>query len=97
MRYLLIKYIQRPNGKIDEEVTVTRRLRTKDIQLCAVILDFAKQEVVQASMRGVTVPKDWLRILGFYYQYYKSTIDRLCQENGLKISQDNPNEKNNPN
>jgi len=97
MRYLLVKYIRRPNGQMDEEVTVTKNLKTRDIQYSAVVLDFKEQKVLQCSMNGVTVPKDWNRIVGFYYQHYKSTIDRLCKENGLEIRTDQTNEKNNTN
>lgn len=97
MRYMLVKYIKRPNGQMDEEVTVAKRLKTRDIQYSAVILDFQKQQVVQCSMGGVTVPRDWNKILGFYYQYYQSTIDRLCQENNLEIRKTESNEENNTN
>jgi len=94
MRYFLVKYLKRPNGQMDEEVSVTRNLKMRDVQSSAVILDFKTQKVLQASMQGVTIPKDWERILGYYYQFYQSTIDRICRENGLIIKKQEPNEKN---
>lgn len=82
---------------MDEEITVTKRLKQNDIQCSSVILDFKEQKVLQCSMNGVSVPRDWNRIVGFYYQHYKATIDRLCKENGLEIKVTEPNEENNSN
>lgn len=82
MRYLLLRYLRRPNGKMDEEMTVAKHLRLKDHQCSAVILDFKTGKVVQASLEGRTVPKDFDRIVQYYHQYYASTIDSLLQANG---------------
>jgi len=62
---------------MDEIVSVSKRLRTKDYQTSAVILDFQSRSVIQASMDGVTVPKDWNRIRDFYHQHYARLIEDL--------------------
>ena len=62
---------------MDETVSVGKRLRTKDYQTSAVILDFQSRRVIQASMDGVTVPKDWNRIRDFYHQHYARLIEDL--------------------
>ena len=85
MRYLLITYVRRPGGKIDEVMAVAKNVKTRDLQTCNVVLDFKKLEVIKATMDGVTVPKDFDRIVEYYYQYYQSTIDRLFAENGLEV------------
>jgi hypothetical protein len=36
-------------------------------------------------MDGVVVPKDWDRIVAYYYQHYSATIERLLRENGHPI------------
>jgi hypothetical protein len=77
MRYFLVKYSRKPTGQMDEIVSVSKRLRTKDYQLSAVILDFQSRQVIQASMDGVTVPKDWNRIRDFYHQHYARLIEDL--------------------
>jgi len=82
MRYLFLTYFQRPDGKIDEAMSLANKIRTKDHQTVNVILDFKNQEVVKCSMNGVVVPKDWDRVVGYYYQHYSATIERLFQENG---------------
>ena len=40
MRYLMLTYYTRANGKIDESMIVATRVRTKDWQMANVILDF---------------------------------------------------------
>jgi len=62
---------------MDEIVSVSKRLRTKDHQMSAVILDFKTRQVIQASMDGITVPKDWNRIRDFYHQHYARLIEDL--------------------
>jgi hypothetical protein len=82
MRYLLLTYITRPNGKIDESMTVTKKLKLRDTQTANVILDFLEQKVIKGSMGDKQVPKDWDRVVGYYYQFYANIIERLFEENG---------------
>ena len=85
MRYFLINYYKKSNGQMDEEVSVSSQLKLKDRQTAAVILDFQTQSVLQCSMNGTTVPKDWDRIVSFYYQHYAATFDRLAKQNGIEF------------
>jgi hypothetical protein len=82
MRYLLLTYYTRADGKIDEVMTLSNSVRTKDHQTVNVILDFKEQQVIKASVHNVTIPKDWEHIVSYYYQFYASTIERLFKENG---------------
>ena len=90
MRYFIVKYIRRPNGQMDEQVEASKRLRNKDVQTAAVILDFHTQRVLQSTLDGRTVPKDWWRIRDFYHQHYKKMIEDLEASNGLKIVEADP-------
>ena len=85
MRYLLLTYYRKASGQIDEAMTVSRRIKTRDLQTANVILDFKKLEVVKANIDGVSVPKDFDRIVQYYHQHYASTIERLFAENGYEI------------
>ena len=85
MRYLLLTYYTKPNGQIDEAMTVATKIKTRDYQTVNVILDFKELKVVKAAMNNVTLPKDWDRIVSYYYQHYSATIERLFQENGHPI------------
>ena len=85
LRYLLLTYYTQANGKIDEAMTISNSIRTKDWQTVNVILDFKECKVLKASMYDTTIPKDWERIVGYYYQFYTSTFERLLEENGHPI------------
>jgi hypothetical protein len=85
MRYLILTYFYQANGKIDEGMTVANRVRTKDWQTASVILDFKDQKVLKASLRDNTIPKDWDRIVGYYYPFYTRIMERLFEENGHPI------------
>ena len=75
---------------MDEVVEVSGKLKRKDRQTAAVILDFATQTVLQCSMNGTTVPKEWNKIVSFYYQHYAATFDRLAKENGIEFKTAEP-------
>ena len=85
MRYLLLTYYHQASGKIDEGMTVTNRVRTRDWQTASVILDFRDQQVLKASIRDTTIPKDWDRIVGYYYPFYTRIMERLFEENGHPV------------
>jgi hypothetical protein len=86
MRYLMLTYYYQANGKIDEGMAVSTKVRTRDWQTANVILDFAEQKVLKASLRDSTIPKDWDRIVGYYYPFYSSIMERLLTENGHAIN-----------
>ena len=85
MRYLMLTYFYQPNGKIDEGMTVATRVKTKDWQTASVILDFKELKVLKASLSDTSIPKDWERIVGYYYPYYPAIMERLLQENGHSL------------
>lgn len=82
MRYLMLTYYYQATGKIDEGMTVATRVRTKDWQTASVILDFKELRVLKAALRDNAIPKDWDRIVSYYYPFYTNIMERLLQENG---------------
>ena len=97
MRYLLLTYYKKPNGQIDEAMSLSKNLKHRDLQTASVILDFKKLEVVKATLNGVSVPKDFDRIVQYYYQHYENVIQRLFRENGYEVSTEKPTEANEQN
>jgi hypothetical protein len=85
MRYLLLTYYTKATGKIDEVMSVSKKIRTRDWQMCNVILDFQEQKVLLCSVAGIIGNKDWDTIVSYYYKYYAATIERLFQENGHSL------------
>lgn len=85
MRYLLLTYYHKPDGKIDEAMTVANKIKPKDLQTVNVILDFKECRVIKCSMNNVVVDKNWDKIVSYYYEHYSAIIERLFQENGHAI------------
>jgi len=85
MRYLLLTFYTQASGKIDEVMTVTNKLRTKDWQTVNVILDFKECQVVKSTINREQATKDWDTIVGYYYPFYTTIIERLFQENGHQL------------
>jgi hypothetical protein len=85
MRYLVLTYYTKPDGKTDESATVVKNIKNRDLQTANVILDFKRLDVVKCSMGGINVPRDFHKIVQYYMQYYENIIKRLFAENGYQI------------
>lgn len=85
MRYLLLTYYTKPDGKIDEAMTVTTKIKLRDHQTANVILDFKELKVLKCSVNGVNATKDWDTVVSTYYEHYSNIIERLFTENGHAI------------
>ena len=83
MRYLLITFLRKPGGQIDEQVTVAKKLKATDSQICNVILDFAIKKVVKCVIEGSVVNTDYYRLVEYYRKVYPYLIDQLEKEAGI--------------
>lgn len=77
MRYLIVRYLKKPNGQMDELVAVSKKVKLDDVSCAAVILDYKLRRVEKAHLHGTTLPRDFERISGFYAQHYPSIIRQL--------------------
>lgn len=81
MKYLLITYMRKPNGQIDEQVAVSKRVRQADIQTCNVIIDYSRKKVDKCVIEGKVVDTDFVRMNEYYKRIYPSLIDQLEKTN----------------
>lgn len=81
MRYLIVNYYRKANGQMDEVVSVSKRVKMRDLQSAAIILDFKTSSVLKSSVDGTVIPKDWHKIRNFYHQHYARIIDNLERSN----------------
>ena len=81
MRYLLITFVRKPNGQIDEQVSISKKVRTSDIQTCNVILDFNKKNIDKCVVEGKVVDSDWDKMIEYYRRVYPTLIDQLIKNN----------------
>jgi len=82
MRYLVITYVKKPNGKIDEVMTVTKNLRKNDITMANIIMDFKLRKLERCIVDRKKVDTTWDITYAYYKELYPSTVDRLAAENG---------------
>ena len=81
MRYLLIVFVRKPNGQIDEQISISKRLRTSDLQTCNVILDYSKKKVQKCVIEGNVVDTEWDKLNEYYKRVYPTLIDQLEKNN----------------
>ena len=70
-RYMIVSYIQKPNGKYDEITEFKNNIKSKHIQTAKVILDFKEKKCVTNSLNKEATYEDML-------EFYKRMLgDRL--------------------
>lgn len=80
MRYLLITFLRKPNGQIDEQVEVAMRVKDKDIQSCNVIVDFKEKTVNKCVIEGKKIDNTFDQLKDYYSKIYPAVIERLDRE-----------------
>ena len=87
MRYLLITFMRKPGGQIDEQVTISKRVRTSDLQTVNVIIDFAKKTVDKCIIEGKKIDTDFDKMNEYYKKIYTNLIEQLEREAGITAKQ----------
>ena len=73
--------MRKANGQIDEQVAVSKRVKTSDIQTCNVIIDYEKKKIDKCVIEGKVVATDFEKMNAYYKQVYPSLIDQLEKNN----------------
>jgi hypothetical protein len=81
MRYLLVTYVGKPKGHMDEVVGVSNRLRARDLQTCSVIVDFSNKTVEKCSIGDQFGVREFQTIRDFYHKHYPRVIEDLERAN----------------
>lgn len=80
MRYLLVQFIRKPGGQIDEQVTVSKRVKQSDIQTMNIIMDYAAKKVDKCVVEGKVLDKDWESMNEYYRKIYPNLVAQLEKE-----------------
>ena len=83
MRYLLITFMRKPGGQIDELVAVSKKVKPADLQTCNVSIDYAKKKVDKCVIEGKVVDTDFDRMNDYYKRIYPNLISQLEKEAGI--------------
>lgn len=80
MRYLIITYLKKADGTIDEHVQVSKTLKERDIATGNIILDFKDKKVEKAMVEGQVLSTDWATIEAYYQKVYPDLIEDLQKD-----------------
>ena len=84
MRYLLITYIRKPGGQIDEQVSVSKRVRPIDVQTCNVIVDYQNRKLDKCVIEGKALDTDFDKMNTYYKEVYPNLISQLEKNNAVQ-------------
>lgn len=84
MRYLMINFLRKRAGQIDEMVSVSKRVRTSDMNSANVILDFADKKVVKCIIEGKNHDTTFDKMRDYYARIYPNLIEQLEREAGIE-------------
>ena len=85
MRYLLITFLRKPGGQIDEMVKIAKKLKPADIQTCNVILDYGNKKINKCVIEGKKLDTDWDRMNVYYKKVYPQLIEQLEKEASIEL------------
>ena len=80
MRYLIVTYIKKPDGQVDEAVEVDSKYRKRHETTANVVLDFLEQKVLKCRMDGKLGSHNWQHVRDYYYKHYQNVVDDLERE-----------------
>ena len=84
MRYLMVSFLRKKAGQIDEMVSVTKRVRTSDMESTNVILDFAEKKVVKCLIEGKEHDTTFDKMRDYYNRVYPNLVGQLEKEAGIE-------------
>lgn len=87
MRYFFITFSRKPNGQIDEAVTVGKRVKDSNITSSNVILDFAEKKVIKCVIEGKVHDTSFEAMRDYYSKLYPNLISQLEKEAPITAKQ----------
>ena len=88
MRYLLVSYLRKMGGQIDEMVSTSKRIKTSDMNNANVIVDFAEKKIVKCVIEGKEHPTTFDLMHKYYSRIYPNLIEQLEREAPITASQE---------
>ena len=77
MRYFIVTYLRKPDGKVDEQVEISKKIKDSDLSTANIILDFKEKKVTKSVIQGQVMPIVWDTIVEHYRKVYPDYIDEL--------------------
>lgn len=84
MRYLIVTYVKKPDGQVDESVEIDTKYRPRHKTMANVVLDFAAKKVLKCRMEGNIGSQDWETVRDYYHKHYDSVVEEIEEFNIAK-------------
>lgn len=75
----MIQYLRQADGRIEEQVSFSKRVKENDLQTMNVIMDYAARKVTKCVIDRKVVDTDFDRLHQYYHQVYPNLIDQIMQ------------------
>lgn len=80
MRYLLITFMRKAGGQIDEMVKPAKQVRPADWSTCNIIMDYGLKKVEKSVVEGNKLDTSFEVLNDYYKQIYPALITQLEKE-----------------
>jgi predicted transcriptional regulator len=80
MRYFLVTFFRKPGGQIDEQAKFVKRVRTSDISMSNIIMDYGVRKVDKCVVEGKKLDKTFEELHEYYKKIYPAMLDQLEKE-----------------
>ena len=87
MRYLLVSFLRKTNGRIDEIVSVSKEVTPRDKENANVIVDFGTQTIVKSVIEGKEQDTDFSKLRDYYLKVYPNLIGQLDREAPITMAE----------
>lgn len=81
MRYFIVTYYTKPNGKIDEQVEISKNLKDNDLQIANIIIDFKDKKILKSIIQGQIITTNYDQLVEHFEQVYPDYIEELKKLN----------------
>lgn len=80
MRYLLISFFRKKDGQIDELVSVSKQVKTSDLQNSNIIMDFGTKKLEKCVIEGREHDTSFKKLRDYYSKVYPQLVEQLEKE-----------------
>lgn len=87
MRYLVIQFLRKNNGRIDEIVSLAKEITPRDKENANVIADFGTKTIVKSVIENKPYDADFDKLREYYLKIYPNLIGQLDREAPIDMAQ----------
>jgi len=93
MRYLVVNFLRKNNGRIDEIVSVSKDVTPRVKENSNVIVDFGTKTIVKSVIEGKEHDADFDKLREYYLKIYPNLIGQLDREAPITMAEQKSGKK----